>query len=342
MSKLIFISYRRQDSLGSTGRLYDRLLNHFSSSEIFIDVDTIDYGEDFIVAIERAVSKCNILLAVIGKNWLECRDKDGSRMIDNPNDFVRVEIRSALLRNIRVIPVLVEDAKIPASTDLPEDIKKLSNKNAIEISHTRFNSDVDRLIRSLQKYPRKANIIDSIESVEETNEGVKTIALDLQEQETPKVVTAPQHTVNNSLEVGEELTTQNELENPAIQIANKEIFPASVLIKPTEKVELPHIQNEDHTKLLMTNLQNKGLELEQISNGKEGEKEGNVTIGVVLIFIIFGVLSLILGKVLWFFALIILDALSLYQESYSTTIYWVCVGISFIGAIVYKIATVKE
>src|SRR2546423_634404 len=114
----IFISYRREDSLGSTGRLYDRLLNHFSQSQIFIDVDTIAPGEDFVEAIEHAVAKCNILLAIIGKDWLQINDRHGQPMLKNSSDFVRTEIRAALQRNIRIIPVLVEDALMPNPDDL--------------------------------------------------------------------------------------------------------------------------------------------------------------------------------------------------------------------------------
>lgn len=152
MNAQIFISYRRGDSLGSTGRLYDRLVSQFADKHIFMDVDTIAPGEDFIDAIEKAVEKCSILLAVIGKNWVNITDAQGQRMLLNPYDFVRVEIRTAMDRNIRVIPVLVENAPVPNPDELPDDLKQLSRKNAIELRHTTFNSDVDRLVRSIQKF----------------------------------------------------------------------------------------------------------------------------------------------------------------------------------------------
>ncbi|HET7897318.1 MAG TPA: toll/interleukin-1 receptor domain-containing protein [Flavisolibacter sp.] len=151
MNGQIFISYRRDDSLGSTGRIYDGLLDVFPREQIFIDVDTIPPGEDFIDAIEKAVSSCDVLLAIIGKDWLQIKDRFGRRMLDNTSDFVRTEIRAALQRNVRVIPVLVEEADIPNPEDLPDDLKPLTRRNAIELSHTRFHSDVDRLIKAIQK-----------------------------------------------------------------------------------------------------------------------------------------------------------------------------------------------
>jgi hypothetical protein len=150
MNGQIFISYRRDDTHGVTGRIYDRLLNSFERDQIFMDVDTISPGEDFVEAIEKAVSKCDIELVVIGKNWVTISRK-GQRMLDNPLDFVRTEIRTALKRKIPIIPVLVENVLMPDINELPDDIKPLSRKNAIEISHTRFNSDADRLIKSIQK-----------------------------------------------------------------------------------------------------------------------------------------------------------------------------------------------
>src|ERR1043166_4935681 len=92
----IFISYRRDDSEGVAGRLFDRLATQFGREQIFMDVDAIAPGEDFIDVIERAVTSCDVLIAVIGRGWLEARDQDGRRRIDNPEDFVRVEIVAAL------------------------------------------------------------------------------------------------------------------------------------------------------------------------------------------------------------------------------------------------------
>ncbi|HET9276903.1 MAG TPA: tetratricopeptide repeat protein [Flavitalea sp.] len=157
----IFISYRRDDSLGSTGRLYDRLVEHFGADSVFIDVDGIAPGEDFIDAMEQAVGKCEILIAVIGKRWLSISNESGKRLIDNPSDFVRIEIAAALKRGITIVPVLVENAQMPNPDELPEDIRSISRRNAIEISHGRFELDTDRLIKSLEsilKNPKKQSV----------------------------------------------------------------------------------------------------------------------------------------------------------------------------------------
>src|SRR5215467_13810316 len=115
----IFLSYRRDDSGGYTGRLYDRLSQHFGRDNLFMDVDTIALGLDFVEVIQDAVGVCDVLLAVIGRQWLTSADARGYRRLDNPEDFVRIEIMAALARNIRVIPVLVGGASMPRSTELP-------------------------------------------------------------------------------------------------------------------------------------------------------------------------------------------------------------------------------
>jgi len=147
----IFISYRRDDSAGYAGRLYDRLSERFGQGQIFMDIDTIEPGLDFVEVIEKAVGSCGVLIALIGRQWLTITDATGHRRLDNPEDFVRLEIATALDRNIRVIPVLVRGATMPRSTDLPDALKKLARRNALEISDTRFHYDVDRLIETLEK-----------------------------------------------------------------------------------------------------------------------------------------------------------------------------------------------
>jgi TIR domain len=151
MSGQIFISYRRDDTAYPAGRLYDRLSAHFPLNQIFIDVDSIDPGEDFVKMIKKTVGSCDVLIAVIGKGWLTSCDQEGQRRLDNPEDFVRIEIGAALERNIRVIPVLVEGASMPRRGDLPDDIKSLLSRNALEVSHTRFRADSERLIGALER-----------------------------------------------------------------------------------------------------------------------------------------------------------------------------------------------
>ena len=127
MSGQIFINYRREESRWSARILRDRLCRAFDPKQIFMDIDAIALGEDFVEVIETTVAKCDVLIAVIGKNWLTSKDDQGHRRLDNPEDFVRMEIGAALKRKIRVIPVLVDGALMPRSTDLPEDLKPLSS-----------------------------------------------------------------------------------------------------------------------------------------------------------------------------------------------------------------------
>lgn len=145
----IFISYRREDSAGHTGRLFDALSSHFAG-RLFMDVDTLEPGVDFVEAIEQAVGSCEALIVVIGREWLTIEDKAGRRRLDDPGDFVRLEVESALARKIRVIPVLVEDAPMPGAEELPASLARLARRNAIELSDARWAYDVDRLAHTIQ------------------------------------------------------------------------------------------------------------------------------------------------------------------------------------------------
>ena len=149
MNPKIFISYRRDDAPGSTGRLYDRLAETFTTDNVFIDVDAILPGVDFVQALDNALKDCDVLLAIIGKNWLEARGSDGQRRLEDPEDFVRIEIATALGHDIRVIPVLVDGAEIPSATDLPDMLQPLTRRHAVELSHRRFAADTDLLVRAL-------------------------------------------------------------------------------------------------------------------------------------------------------------------------------------------------
>jgi uncharacterized membrane protein YhaH (DUF805 family) len=147
----IFINYRRGDSQGAAGRLYDRLLHHFERDRIFIDVDTIEPGVDFVASLDKQVSDCSAFIAVIGPNWLNATNADGRRRLDDPSDYVRVEIESALKRDIRVIPVLVDGATMPRTSDLPSSLEPLSRRNAVEIAHHRFAADCDVLAAAIKR-----------------------------------------------------------------------------------------------------------------------------------------------------------------------------------------------
>jgi uracil-DNA glycosylase len=146
----IFINYRRADSEGYVGRLYDHLAQHFDPQDIFMDVTSIEPGADFVQTLEDAVAACDVFITMIGPQWLNTLDENGERRIDQWNDFVRIEIASALRQNKLVIPVLVGRAKMPTPKDLPDDIQALARRNAIELSHQRFGYDVGQLISTIQ------------------------------------------------------------------------------------------------------------------------------------------------------------------------------------------------
>jgi hypothetical protein len=146
----IFISYRRDDSAGYAGRLYDRLAAHFGADRVFMDVEGIEPGLDFVVAIEEAVGSCRVLIAVIGDEWTNSKDAAGRRRLDDPNDFIRLETGSALQRGIRVVPVLVGGAEMPLAPDLPDDLKALTRRQAIEINHKQWEASTGELIRTLE------------------------------------------------------------------------------------------------------------------------------------------------------------------------------------------------
>jgi hypothetical protein len=151
MSSRIFINYRREDSPGSAGRLYDRLTEEFPTDHLFMDVDAIAPGLDFVSEIDVAVRSCDVLLAIIGRNWLDAKDAEGHRRLDNPEDFVRIEIATALKNKVLVIPVLVDGASMPDLSELPDDLKALSHRQAIELRHNRFAADTQILLKALER-----------------------------------------------------------------------------------------------------------------------------------------------------------------------------------------------
>jgi hypothetical protein len=175
MSGQIFISYRRDDSAGFAGRLYDRLHDRLPQNKIFIDVDSINPGIDFVEAIEKSVGACDVLIAVIGKHWLISADEEGRRRLDNPKDFVRTEIATALKRGIRVIPVLVEGASIPRDNDLPDDLKALARRQALGVSHDRFRADADRLVGAVEQALESARLEQQRKREEEQRLGAERL-----------------------------------------------------------------------------------------------------------------------------------------------------------------------
>ena len=151
-SDAIFLSYRRHDSADATGRIYDRLVQHFGREQVFKDVDSIPLGVDFREHLGNVVGRCNTLIAVIGPQWATATGPNGRRL-DDKADFVRVEIEAALARNIPVIPVLIGGAALPADSELPPSLGAITYRNGISVRpDPDFHRDMDRLIAGLQQH----------------------------------------------------------------------------------------------------------------------------------------------------------------------------------------------
>jgi formylglycine-generating enzyme required for sulfatase activity len=150
----IFISYRRFDSIAYAGRIHDRLVATYGEKNVFKDVDDIPIGQDFRTILTREVSKCDVLLVLIGRTWLDARDANGNRRLDDVDDFVRTEIRAGLRRaNCLVIPMLLSGAQMPQSNQLPDDLRELAYKNAVSVrDDPDFHRDMVRLIDALDRY----------------------------------------------------------------------------------------------------------------------------------------------------------------------------------------------
>jgi len=149
----VFISYRREDSSGYAGRLFDILSARLGRENTFMDFDMIRAGDNFVAVIEEKIALCDVLLALIGERWLACAGENGGRRIDLPNDFVRIEIAKALERGVRVIPVLVGNATMPRPNDLPDELRPLSLREAIDLRDAHFRDDAERLIQVLNEKP---------------------------------------------------------------------------------------------------------------------------------------------------------------------------------------------
>lgn len=149
----IFLSYRRDDSAAYTGRIADHLRSHYGVDNVFVDIDTIRVGQDFVDALEDSLAKCDAVIAVIGKNWVRPVGALQSKRLDTDDDWVRLELATALKRKVEIVPVLVGGASMPRADQLPPDLAFLARRQALEISDIRFHDDVDRLIESLGVTP---------------------------------------------------------------------------------------------------------------------------------------------------------------------------------------------
>jgi Tol biopolymer transport system component len=146
----IFISYRRSDNPDATGRLYDRLVGEFGKATVFKDVDSIPLGQDFRGHLNSIVGNCAVVLAIIGPRWIDARNEAGHRRLEDPDDFVRIELEAALSRDIPVVPVLVGHAAIPVASQLPETLAAMAFRQSIEVRpDPDFHNDATRLVTAL-------------------------------------------------------------------------------------------------------------------------------------------------------------------------------------------------
>ena len=156
----VFINYRREDTAPYAGRIYDFLRRSFPNAKVFMDIDTIAPGEDFVEAINQTLAESRIVLAVIGPNWTKVTDTEGKRRLDNPDDYVVRELTAALESEARVIPVLVGGAAMPRTEALPARLQQLARRNAFEISDTRFIADAERLSGAIARVIDPAAAMD--------------------------------------------------------------------------------------------------------------------------------------------------------------------------------------
>jgi glycerophosphoryl diester phosphodiesterase len=147
----VFMSYRRDDTDFPASWLYERLTGHLGHDQVFKDVDSIELGDDFVQVINTAVGSCDVLLALIGDRWLTISDREGKRRLDDPKDFVRLEIEAALKRRVRVIPILLGSAEMPAREELPASLSRLTRRQAMRLTPSRFEADIGRLLQVLDK-----------------------------------------------------------------------------------------------------------------------------------------------------------------------------------------------
>ncbi len=145
----VFISYRREITAGEARALFNELLEKLGKNSVFMDVDSIALGRDFRSALQRTLESCDLMLVLIGRDWADVKDEAGRTRLENPGDFVRLEIEAALERDIVVTPILVQGAHMPAPEHLPADIRDLVYRNGFELSHNRWESDVAEMIRRL-------------------------------------------------------------------------------------------------------------------------------------------------------------------------------------------------
>ena len=190
MSGKIFINYRRGDDPGFSQALFGRLEAAFGADQLFMDIDSIEPGFDFVDVLKEQVDKCDVLLTVIGPNWLDAEDETGNRRLDNSNDFVRIEIESGIKLGKRIIPVLVNGAEMPIAGHLPESLRPLARRNAVRLTHERFKADVSALVKQLEKALQNAEAVRQAE--QSAKEAETAMAVERQKARLPHEL-SPEH-----------------------------------------------------------------------------------------------------------------------------------------------------
>ena len=147
--RTVFINYRRGDTAGEARALFTELAAILGKNSVFMDVDTIALGRDFRQVVRERLESCDLMLALVGRNWVDTKNPSGQRRLEDPDDLVRLEIEAALKRNIPVTPVLVQGAQMPTVAQLPEEIEYFAYRNGFELSHNRWKSDVQEMIKRL-------------------------------------------------------------------------------------------------------------------------------------------------------------------------------------------------
>lgn len=153
----IFINYRRADTRWAASRLYDGLSRQIGADQLFMDVDSIPPGADFVEYLNAYVDRSSAIVVLIGPHWLDLRDESGLRRIEDPDDFVNIEISRALERDVMVIPVLVDDARMPSEPDLPDGLKGLARRQAVRLDHETYGQDMRRLMHALGQEVKARN-----------------------------------------------------------------------------------------------------------------------------------------------------------------------------------------
>jgi hypothetical protein len=151
LRRAIFLCYRREDTQDAAGRLYDRLTAAFGSDRVFMDIDSVPLGIDFVEHVREQISACAAVIVMIGKRWSTVKDRRRRRRLDDEDDLVRAEIRAALQQKIPVIPIVVQNAEMPTAGDLPDDIRPLARRNGIHLRPDQWKEGVERLLKELSK-----------------------------------------------------------------------------------------------------------------------------------------------------------------------------------------------